>query len=262
MNKIKMYWWNDEPNFGDALNPLLLEKVFKLKVEWSGLSTARLVGAGSCLQWVAKAVKEKPHEMLIWGTGYIFDQEPYVDSSQVKHLAVRGVKSRMYGRLRDDTLMGDPGLLAPLFFEKPIHKKYRVGIVPHLWNICDKELDDIKSDHPEVKIIDVREDALKVIMQIAECDFIFSSSLHGLVIADSFGIPNQWVTFKEIPFGGSWKFLDYYLVFSIKTPAAIEFDTSILTDSMIANYIDDFDTRTEGKLIQENLVGVLAETLL
>ncbi|HAV11936.1 MAG TPA: hypothetical protein DCX06_00360 [Opitutae bacterium] len=40
----------------------------------------------------------------------------------------------------------------------------------------------------EVKVIDVFDAPKDVIKQIAQCDFILSSSLHGLIVADSLKI--------------------------------------------------------------------------
>lgn len=72
MLKIKMYWWNEKPNFGDAFNPYLVEKLSGQKVTWSPLESADIVGAGSLLQWITKVQDDLTHPLHVWGSGYMF----------------------------------------------------------------------------------------------------------------------------------------------------------------------------------------------
>lgn len=254
MSNVKMFWWNEQQNFGDALNPIIIDKLFKMPVIWAELKDANLVGAGSCLQWVAKDSLEHPHEIHVWGTGYMFDQEPPVSNPLVVHHAVRGKKSQSYGKL-ENVALGDPGLLSSLLIDIPNTKSFRVGIVPHLWNIDDPELIKAKLRYPDVKIIDVRLPALEVVEQIASCEFIYSSSLHGLIVADSFGIPNQWVGFKKKLFGGTWKFEDYYSVFNINLPSMADFESQILEHKYVNKLINEFQLRDDIKELQQHLIN-------
>lgn len=51
--------------------------------------------------------------------------------------------------------------------------------------------------------------------QIARCRAVLSTSLHGLVVADSFGIPVVWFELEPALWGKDFKFLDYE---SVVTP--------------------------------------------
>jgi hypothetical protein len=63
----------------------------------------------------------------------------------------------------------------------------------------------------DLKIIDPRRYPGDVIQDIAECEYIASSSLHGLIVADSLGIPCVRILLSEgIILGGDFKFNDYY----------------------------------------------------
>ena len=49
-----------------------------------------------------------------------------------------------------------------------------------------------------------------MIADLTSCELIFSSSLHGLIVADSFGIPNIHMELSDKLVGGNFKFEDYY----------------------------------------------------
>jgi pyruvyltransferase len=229
MSKIKMYWWKETSNFGDGLNPYLIKKISGHIVEWSALEKADLVGAGSLLQWITKIEDKLVAPLHVWGSGYMYDEEPRTSSSLIKYHAVRGYKSKQYGGL-EGVVFGDPGILADLLLEDCPSYKHSIGIVPHLWHLDDSNLASLLEQSPQLKLIDVRLDPLDVIKQIAECEFIFASSLHGLIVADSLGIANRWVHFNKPLFGGDWKFEDYYSVFGITPkPVQLSSDTHLET---------------------------------
>jgi hypothetical protein len=46
--------------------------------------------------------------------------------------------------------------------------------------------------------------------EITNSEFVVSSSLHGLIIADAFGIPNARLRISDRMPGGDWKFMDYF----------------------------------------------------
>jgi pyruvyltransferase len=79
-------------------------------------------------------------------------------------------------------------------------------VVPHYTLMDDPELLAFVASDPAYLLIDPREDAADVCLQIASCAHVFASSLHGLIIADAYGVANTWIE----PKGQSWlKYLDY-----------------------------------------------------
>ena len=62
----------------------------------------------------------------------------------------------------------------------------------------------------EIKIIDFTSypDWKTVIKQMLACDFIVSESLHGLIIAETYRIPNIWVSFGNIK--QDFKYEDFF----------------------------------------------------
>lgn len=67
-------------------------------------------------------------------------------------------------------------------------------------------------------------DFLSVLKFIDESEFIYSSSLHGLICADSLGVPNTWIKVEKIHAHARFKFYDYALSVSrtLGAPISIE----------------------------------------
>ncbi|HTX89762.1 MAG TPA: polysaccharide pyruvyl transferase family protein [Anaerolineales bacterium] len=126
-------------------------------------------------------------------------------------LAVRGELTRDHiAGLPKDIILGDPGLLMPILMPKKEQKRFTLGVIPHY---IDKKDEGIKKFcrryKKEVRLIDIQQPPLKVVKDVDECEFILSSSLHGLVFADSLGIPNVWTILSDKVSGKGFKFQDY-----------------------------------------------------
>lgn len=224
---IPFYYSTNRRNFGDALNPYLFERVLKIPVKHSPLKQASMTGVGSLLQ---KCVA--PRYELFKRAGVFFKPELQVMSSgfiaavpgnyalirKLDIKAIRGLESRRIIESITGTpcraAVGDGGMLYPLLLEKQPAKKYSLGIIPHY---RDQQLPVVKELAAHFKgsvIIDVQGEPLEVLQQIASCERILSSSLHGLIIADALEIPNRHVHFSDNVRGNGFKFTDYYSVFS------------------------------------------------
>lgn len=200
---MKLYWWRlpGSVNFGDDLNQLILRKL-KWEYEWAKPHDAELVMCGSVLEhlprhWagtVCGAGKLHEHSRVHLGDARVFALRG--------HLTRAGVTG-----LRDRVVLGDPALLVPRWVRQP-QAKHHLGIVPH-WS--DTEL---YRRFPYGRFIDPRQPAQRVVEEIASCRAIISSSLHGIIVADAFGIPRQAELFPNaLNEGGDFKYRDYCSVF-------------------------------------------------
>jgi len=203
---MKTYYWNIKKNFGDQLTPLLIKRFCHLDSEWSKPEDAELVLAGSILEHLTSDYKG-----VIAGCGFLH-KESFGKFENARILALRGpfTRSRIGKRL-DNIVLADPGLLADELVGDQ-DKIYDLGLVPH-WT--DKTLEEnpiFKKYNP--KIIRVTDDPLEVIKQIGQCKKIVSSSLHGIILADAFGIPRRieiapLALEKPKQEGGEFKWIDY-----------------------------------------------------
>lgn len=229
--KIKVYYFN-HLNLGDKMNKFFIEQLFGRTIELDNFTTADMTAIGSILDElfeegiVGKRDKElrryadKLHVLKIWGTGLIFEYKDTqkfirpVDVYALRGKLTRETVSKAIGK-RIHCTLADPGLLASLMIS-PVQKKYEVGIVPHYVDFELPVIEEMKNKYSNSIVINVKDDLYEVIKQIASCKCIVSSSLHGLIIADSFAIPNQWIVCSDKVLGDGYKFRDYYSAFDIK----------------------------------------------
>lgn len=96
-------------------------------------------------------------------------------------------------------------MLLPEYLKGSIEKRYLVGIIPH-WS----EYGIIRDFYPhDIFVIDPRtSDIEEVVNKITACEYIVSSSLHGIIIAHTYGIPALW--FRHNKFDDGFKYLDYF----------------------------------------------------
>ena len=152
---------------------------------------------------------------VIWGSGAMYGGDMKLPSKPKKVLAVRGPLTREYLLSQGvdcPEVYGDPALLLPYFYAPQVVKKYKLGVIPHYVDFDNECLSELKQDG-EVKIIHLSgyEDWRQVIDEICQCEFVVSSSLHGLIISDAYGIPNKWIKLSENINGGYFKYHDYFL---------------------------------------------------
>jgi pyruvyltransferase len=193
-------------NWGDALNPVLAELLSgKKAVHLDGLHHDRFLVIGSILD----GANERSE---VWGSGFIREDGRTIGHPKTVH-AVRGPLSRAL-LLKQDVVCpevyGDPALLLPLFFNPDVPKRYSVGIIPHYVDKQSEWLERYRHD-PQVLIIDIESDIQDFVRSLKSCRAILSSSLHGLICADAYNVPNTWVQFSDDVEGGGFKFRDYRL---------------------------------------------------
>lgn len=226
MGAIKLYWSSSRPNVGDWLSPRIVAAQTSRPIEHALAKKCELMAIGSILHkaknyWWSPVVD-------VWGSGFMHDRAP----SRSKHRlhAVRGKLTRERIVNAADAALGDPGLLVSSVFANvaSANKKHAIGVIPHYTDNENTQLKAFLKRYPQAKFLDILNDVDSFIAEMTECEFILSSSLHGLIMADSFGIPNQWLVISDKVEGNNFKFHDYYSVFDIAQPAFSDLDSLTL----------------------------------
>ena len=239
----RLFYYSSVKNLGDIVNENIFRDVLGVPVKQSQDYKANYFGIGSILhrafiynnpnknrirnfnrnkfKWIAKQIGNSP--LVIWGSGFMHDEVRGVKQyRELKVMALRGrlSKSIMASLLQTDLTniaLGDPGLLMNRLVSVTSEKNYALGVIPHYVDYNNELIDNFIDENPRSVKINIVGNPLEVLKKIGECETILSTSLHGLIAADSLGIPSKWIRVSDKMAGGDFKFHDYYSVFNIKS---------------------------------------------
>lgn len=252
--------YTDEPNIGDAINPIIVKKIMKYNPICTDQFNCQISGIGSGLrrffvnpydmnnidtiQYFENKHKVYNKEIILWSSGFITTPtcKEIPISEKIKVASVRGELSKKYIETiinkRLDCSVGDAGLLVSKLIKKPLCPKYKLGIIPQRREKNEMIYQEIAMEISDSIIIDVEPlDPMTFIKQIIDCECIISSSLHGLVLADSFCIPSRHVKYTNKLVGDGIKFRDYYSGFEMDdVPQDLNIDKNIDIDDIKESY--------------------------
>jgi len=206
-----IYLYHYKNNFGDELSPYIIHKLSGQKIKYAKPFTLKnlfldllrffkkiifkrkidksliayypfkkvIISIGSILQ-------ESTSNSIVWGAGLA---DRTINIKGGKFLAVRGPLSQK--RLTElnynpPKIIGDPAILLPIIYQPKRKQELlrTVGIIPHKVDYLDITSKIPKDSHNIYKIINLEGTNIEeVIDEITSCQFIFSSSLHGLIVA-------------------------------------------------------------------------------
>lgn len=221
--------WYPSANWGDALSPVITSWLSgKPVVHLEGLHHDRYLVIGSILGCANERAE-------VWGSGFIRGGETPRGRPRAIH-AVRGPLSRaalLRQEIECPEVYGDPALLLPRMWNPEVMKRYAVGIIPHYVDKACPWLDRHRAD-PRVLVIDIEQGTQSFVRQVKSCEVILSSSLHGLICADAYGVPNAWVQLSDAVIGGDFKFRDYRLSIGAGEPSALRLSGEVSLRSAVA----------------------------
>lgn len=202
-------------NIGDTLTPVVFEYI---KNKYSLVE--KKLKQTTHLNMIGSIIAFKKYDAVIWGSGILnedFERKIKFNAKHVKYdvRAVRGPLTRdILIRCGYDcpNVFGDPAILMPLIYKpKNKIKKYKISIIKHY-----RDDTEIPNGLHEISV--VTSDYKYFIDEICASELVVSSSLHGLIIAESYGVPTIWYNPQD---RGTFKYKDWYLSIGITNPAVI-----------------------------------------
>jgi len=202
-------WWMESPypgNFGDILNPYIVEKL-------SGLPP-RFVAKGKGILAIGSIIKFATEGTTVWGSGTprMTDRlDPRADYRAVRGPLTRQLVIESGGRCEE--VYGDAAWFLPRLYQpKNIERRFKLGLIRHFANDGEVEAGE------GVSAISVLRGGYEGIEQfideIHECERVLTTSLHGLIVCHAYGIPARWCEVPDsaagLP-GDGTKFHDYML---------------------------------------------------
>lgn len=200
-------WWMESPypgNFGDILNPYVVEKITGVP-PLCGPKGAGVLAIGSTIRFARDGAQ-------VWGTG-----TPRMSDRLNPRAIYRAVRGPLTARLVEasgaplPSVFGDPACLLPRLY-RPRHMgtRHALGVVLHHAHEGKLHFDG------DVKVISVLRagyDGIEAFIdELCQCERILTSSLHGLIVSHAYGVPAQWFTVEgarhTVP-GDGTKYHDY-----------------------------------------------------
>lgn len=197
-----MFWWrsSEAVNFGDDLSRVIVERILNRAVNYRSLDSKQknLLAAGSILHYARDGD-------VIWGSG--FRENPLLENRfhTLDIRAVRGPRTREFlleMGVDCPEVYGDPAILMGYLF--PEFKKeeliYDYIIIPNIG--------EIKCFIPYKNVVLPTLPWDEIVRNMMKSRLVISSSLHGLIVAEAFGIPARLLKMTWIE--PLLKYQDYY----------------------------------------------------
>ena len=178
-------------------------------------------------------------DATVWGSGLLRGKNKYWWSNlrKLDIRAVRGPLTRqalLSNGFTCPEVYGDPAILLPMFYQpSDMTKRYAYRVVPHM--VYGTEYPNVLTPHTD--------DWKGFIDGIVQSELVISSSLHGIILAEAYGIPTILLNDHNM---NLFKYRDYYTSTGRETfPVAASVEEAL---SLVPSPPPDFTSLRKGLL--------------
>lgn len=246
MTDFRLYWWRpkrDWINLGDEISPHVLAHVTWRSIIHAPDHLCDGIAIGSVFNPRRARAKKRATPLFVWGSGTLAPSPCEFKHLSVIMAALRG--PRTHGQIIGcpELPFGDPGLFVreiwpkqPLSGPAPGSPSVaapavppapgtaaarraaapakpavggRIGLIPHHGQLRSPQIAGLAAALEGAELLDfTAPDIAATLGALSRCRLIVSSSLHGLILADSYGIPSLF--WNEGGAANEWKYRDYF----------------------------------------------------
>ena len=212
-NKVNINAWIDTDrevqNIGDFLSVIIVKKAAELH----GIDAEKFVNGTKHLYAVGSVLMGY-QDATVWGAGfgYDFSDNRFFPLYSAIHKfwhktdirAVRGPETRrilLKMGINCPEVYGDPAVLLPLFYKPKLLEKKKYVIIPHYSRYNEySKYNNVMSTFTK--------NWREFINNLCSADLVISSSLHGIILSEAYGIP--CVMLDTTPSTDITKYKDWY----------------------------------------------------
>lgn len=246
-------------NWGDYLSPYIFQKL-------SGRRAKRIPMLRASREehflTVGSVLRMADENSIVWGSGFIDHSDglgmlhwgPAKNEVLARPRRIHAVRGKLTRKKLIDfgvdcpEVYGDPALLMPkLYYPKDRQKRYELGVIPHYTDLETGFIERLRRD-PRVKVISMLRSRFeqvferpqtyeRVVDEALECHRIVSGSLHGLILADAYGIPSNWIRVNGKNVGDGFKYLDYFSSVGRTETAPMEVDDRTTAGDVLERFV-------------------------
>ena len=195
-------------NLGDSLG----EEIIRFLLDKVGINIDAEVSRTKHFNCVGTNIQGSYQDATIWGSGilptktYAFWQKLCRRKLDVR--AVRGPLTRnvlLEQGYECPEIYGDPAILMPLIYTpSKVNMKRKKIVIPQF--VYEKEF---RKNHPDEYMLTMNtNDYRHVIDEIVSSEIVYTSSLHGIILAEAYGVPA--VFFRGLEDYWDFKYYDWY----------------------------------------------------
>ena len=197
---MKLTYFQKVHNFGDALNPFILDKFFP--GFFNSNEEEIFLGIGSILHMKFPLETRK----IVFSTGYAYYGEMPRIADNYDIFCVRGPLTAKVLGLDSKSGITDGAALLRKMDLPNVDKKFDYSFMPHHASIAFNNWEEI-CQKVGYNYIDPEGDIQEILQQILQSKVLIAEAMHGAIVADTLRVP--WIPVKLYPTINEFKWRDW-----------------------------------------------------